>query len=94
MLRYIRRMVYKLGFRPKPGSIFYSPSKDAELAGQEALAAFEEAYEKAMGLNSFKPMGIRNVEGFDGYSYPPANGEYYSRADDIREGFGGSDYDA
>jgi hypothetical protein len=26
MIRYIRRLVYRLGFRPKPGSIFYSPS--------------------------------------------------------------------
>lgn len=27
----------------------------------------------------------------DGYRDPPANGKYYSRADDLREGMGGSD---
>lgn len=25
-MRLIRRLVYKMGFRPKPGTIFFSPS--------------------------------------------------------------------
>lgn len=64
-MRHIRRLVYKLGFRPKPRSIFYSPWMDGYLAGKEAMWAFQK--------------------GFYGYKDPPANGVYYSRADDIRE---------
>jgi len=26
MMRYIRRLIYRLGFEPKPGSVFFSPS--------------------------------------------------------------------
>lgn len=33
----IRRLVYRLGFRPKYGSIFFSPSRDLLLAAQEAF---------------------------------------------------------
>ena len=89
-MRLIRQLIYRLGCRPKPRSIFYSPSKDAVLAGRDALTAFEKGYDAAIGLSTFKPTGIRNFEGYDGYRDPPANGSYYSRADDIREGFGGA----
>lgn len=27
-MRYLRKLVYKMGFRPKPSSIFYSPSRE------------------------------------------------------------------
>lgn len=43
-MRRIRGLVYRLGFRPKPGSIFYSPSKDWQLA----LANFGRDFERAM----------------------------------------------
>jgi hypothetical protein len=26
MIMHVRRLIYRLGFRPRPGSIFYSPS--------------------------------------------------------------------
>lgn len=30
-MRYIRKLIYRMGFQPKPGSIFYSPSMDIGL---------------------------------------------------------------
>lgn len=42
-MRRIRRWVYQLGFRPKPGSIFYSPSMDLALKVLEAVqGAFKD----------------------------------------------------
>lgn len=39
----LRRIVYRLGFRPKPGTILYSPSLDLQIAGQQMLALFTAA---------------------------------------------------
>lgn len=33
----IRGLVYRLGFRPRPGSIFYSPSRDLLLKAGAAI---------------------------------------------------------
>ncbi|URQ05015.1 hypothetical protein SEA_ITER_27 [Arthrobacter phage Iter] len=50
-MRHIRRAVYRAGFRPRPGSILYSPSaaliysiRDADISGafREAMRAGEK----------------------------------------------------
>lgn len=33
----LRRLVYRLGFRPKPGAILYSPSRALQLFWIEAM---------------------------------------------------------
>lgn len=35
-MRRIRVLLYKMGLRPKPGSIFYSPSLALQMAYEEA----------------------------------------------------------
>lgn len=66
----IRRLIYRLGLRPKPDSIFYSPTLSLLLACEGIGEAFKK--------------------GYDGYRDLPENGKYYSKADDMREGFGGA----
>lgn len=39
MMRAIKRLVYRLGFRPNRGSIFYSPSLDWLIAARDAARA-------------------------------------------------------
>lgn len=45
MMKYIRNLVYKMGFRPKPRTILYSPSAayhiDADKAVQAAVKEME-----------------------------------------------------
>jgi hypothetical protein len=41
----IRRFIYKIGLRPRPGSIFYSPSRDLELAMEGAMEAFRKGFD-------------------------------------------------
>lgn len=51
MMRLIRRVIYRWGFKPKPGSIFYSPSlsfMDAFRTSKTVYEAFEEGYNKAL----------------------------------------------
>lgn len=43
MLALIRRLVYKMGFRPKYGTVLYSPSTDLILASQEAMKIAQQA---------------------------------------------------
>jgi len=37
MMTWLRRMVYRLGIRPKPGSIFFSPSMNLHLVVWDGL---------------------------------------------------------
>lgn len=39
----LRGIVYRLGFRPRPGTIFYSPSIAYALAARDAVAAMARA---------------------------------------------------
>lgn len=41
-MRHIRRLVYWLGFNPRPGSILYSPSIAFQQAGAEVAAVMVE----------------------------------------------------
>lgn len=45
MMRFVRRFLYKRGFRPKPSSIFYSPSLTAwySLSVGSAMKAYCKA---------------------------------------------------
>lgn len=43
-MRWIRKIVYGLGFRPRPGSIFFSPSWVLNAASRQAYAAFVKGY--------------------------------------------------
>lgn len=42
-MNWLRGLVYGLGFRPKAGSILYSPSRAWLLAAQGAVSAFRKA---------------------------------------------------
>lgn len=46
-MRHIRGLVYRLGFRPKMGSIFYSPSRTWILATRNIGRDFERAMRQA-----------------------------------------------
>lgn len=41
MIALIRRLVYKMGFRPKPGTILFSPSRALILAFEEGMKGFD-----------------------------------------------------
>lgn len=60
--RLIRKLVYKMGFRPKPRSIFYSPSLDFQYAHAEMTKVIEEAWRETM----------KTMDGFDTVIYLPA----------------------
>jgi hypothetical protein len=47
MMKHIRRLVYRLGFRPKPGTILFSPSAALVSAANQATPAFIEGLKKA-----------------------------------------------
>lgn len=47
MIHPIRRLAYRLGARPKPGSILYSPSLDAQLAWRELGPLLRAAMDRA-----------------------------------------------
>lgn len=48
-MRLIRRWVYQLGFRPKPGSIFFSPSMEIALKVHEAVRkAFKQLSDEGL----------------------------------------------
>lgn len=49
-MRWIRKIVYGLGFRPRPGSIFFSPSWVLNAASRQAYAAFVKGYRECPGL--------------------------------------------
>lgn len=70
MMYRIRGLVYRLGFRPSKGSIFYSPTRDAFFAYMGALKAF---------YRSPQPAG--SVLLSDGSVYTP----YTPKTDDILE---------
>lgn len=40
-MAWLRRMVYKAGFRPKYGSIFFSPSTELILAVEDAMKSLK-----------------------------------------------------
>lgn len=40
MLALVRNLVYEMGFRPKPGTVLYSPSMAYRLAFLEAMKGF------------------------------------------------------
>lgn len=42
-MRYIRRMVYRAGLRPKPGNPFYSPSLDITYAYKDYYKKYGES---------------------------------------------------
>lgn len=48
-MRYIRGWIYRLGFEPKPGSIFYSPSKAWVIAFKkyDLVKAMEDGFREA-----------------------------------------------
>jgi hypothetical protein len=48
MMNCIRNLVYRLGFNPKPGSIFFSPSRAFDKASEKLMEAFWEAYRKTI----------------------------------------------
>ena len=37
-MRFVRKYIYRMGFRPEPGSMFYSPTRAWYLGVNEALA--------------------------------------------------------
>lgn len=39
MIGYLKNAIYRLGYRPRPGSIFYSPSLESIKVGEDLLAA-------------------------------------------------------
>lgn len=43
MLTKIRKLIYKLGLKPKPGGIFFSPTLHYTLASREAMKVFKES---------------------------------------------------
>lgn len=47
MIRLLRKLVYRCGFRPKPYTILFSPTLDAHYAWQGAADAFIKGFEKA-----------------------------------------------
>lgn len=48
-MRWIRRSIYRMGFRPKPGSIFFSPSIAFAEASTEAFSTMREAMRRSYG---------------------------------------------
>lgn len=42
-MRFIRRVVYRMGFRPKLGSLFYSPSADFIYAHRDYIKKYGES---------------------------------------------------
>lgn len=48
----IRKVVYRCGYRPRYGSIFYSPSMDWLLYGQAAQQAFYEGVARPRKINT------------------------------------------
>lgn len=50
ILQRVRKLVYKMGFRPKPGSIFFSPTLGWIYAVMDAdpFKSAEEGWRKAM----------------------------------------------
>ena len=42
-MRHIRAIIYRLGFRPKRGSIWHSPTLHLQYASNSFVADFEEA---------------------------------------------------
>jgi hypothetical protein len=49
-MRHIRRWLYALGVRPRPGSIFYSPSLALLLSAKGANERFIQSYESTFPL--------------------------------------------
>ncbi|CCQ44641.1 hypothetical protein ARTSIC4J27_568 [Pseudarthrobacter siccitolerans] len=47
-LNRLRGLAYRLGLRPRRGSILYSPSRDFALAGRRLADAFADAFEEAL----------------------------------------------
>lgn len=50
MMAAIRKLVYKIGLRPKFGSIFYSPSTVVLLNAQNVAKYFNEGYAQAINV--------------------------------------------
>lgn len=75
-MRPIRSLLYRLGFRPKPGSIFYSPSISLRLSAQEALDTMTRRMYDLYQRRTF----VEYLKWGDGPI--PLNGRYYSRADE------------
>jgi hypothetical protein len=46
-MKYVRRLIYRLGFRPKPGTVLFSPSTAMVLAANQATPAFIEGLKQA-----------------------------------------------
>ena len=46
-LRYVRRLVYRLGMRPSAASIFFSPSLNSQIAGIGAIQGMTAGIEAA-----------------------------------------------
>lgn len=45
-MRLLRKMIYRWGFRPKPGSMFYSPWWHYVYLGNDAVKAMKRAMDK------------------------------------------------
>ena len=52
MLDSIRRLVYKMGFRPKPGTVLYSPSIHYRLAFEDAWKHFHWGMAQVISENT------------------------------------------
>lgn len=63
-MRFLRKIVYKLGFRPKPSSLFYSPSRAWWAGVNESAAAAASAaiLEKVRVANLRKDLGLDNYD--------------------------------
>lgn len=62
MMGFIRRFLYRRGFRPKPGSIFFSPSLDWHYKMIEAMKYVDETYAKVKPAWDNYMMGLPDVK--------------------------------
>lgn len=54
-MQLVRRVVYKLGFKPKPGSIFYSPSTSYTRITRELYArGIKQGFDEALVNRVYK----------------------------------------
>ena len=59
----MKRLLYKLGFRPNPGSIWYSPSLDFRYYFEKAMRTFaKQNAEHQMMLQEVEAWRISQIE--------------------------------